>query len=57
LGGLRVHVGARVIGETGWRLRKAKSLLKLLALAPGHRLHRDALADLLTRGAASTSRR
>jgi predicted ATPase/DNA-binding SARP family transcriptional activator/DNA-binding CsgD family transcriptional regulator len=28
-------------------LRKAKSLLKLLALAPGHRLHREQLMDLL----------
>src|SRR3954454_3253245 len=30
-----------------WRLRKAKTLVKLLALAPGHRLHRDALLDEL----------
>src|SRR5436190_5723637 len=30
-----------------WRLRKAKTLVKLLALAPGHRLHRDAVVDVL----------
>ena len=30
-----------------WRLRKGKTLVKLLALAPGHRLHRDVLAETL----------
>jgi hypothetical protein len=33
LGGFRVSVGPRTIGEDAWRLKKAKSLLKLLALA------------------------
>ena len=33
LGGFRVSVGPRTIGEDVWRLKKAKSLLKLLALA------------------------
>jgi hypothetical protein len=32
--------GALTIGASGWRLRKARSLVKLLALARGHRLHR-----------------
>jgi DNA-binding SARP family transcriptional activator len=39
---------AAVAGEPGadrWRLRKAKTLVKLLALAPGHRLHREIVAD------------
>ena len=40
LGGFRVSVGTRVIGEGEWRLKKAGSLIKLLALAEGHRLHR-----------------
>src|SRR5215207_9041333 len=47
LGGFRVSVGSRIIGEDRWRLRKAASLLKLLALAPGHRLHREQAMDLL----------
>lgn len=47
LGGFRVAVGSRHIAETEWRLRKAQSLVKLLALAPGHRLHRDQVLDLL----------
>lgn len=47
LGGLRVSVGERPIAEAAWRLRKARTLLKLLALAPGHRLHREQLLDLL----------
>jgi predicted ATPase/DNA-binding SARP family transcriptional activator/DNA-binding CsgD family transcriptional regulator len=47
LGGFRVSVGSRTVGEDGWRLKKAKSLLKLLALAPGHRMHREQLAQWL----------
>src|SRR5215217_5371762 len=41
LGGFEVTVGARIIGEGAWRLRKAASLVKLLALAAGNRLHRE----------------
>lgn len=41
LGGFRVTVGDRLVPDEAWSLRKAASLLKLLALAPGHRLHRD----------------
>jgi predicted ATPase/DNA-binding SARP family transcriptional activator/DNA-binding CsgD family transcriptional regulator len=40
-------VGPRSIGEEEWRLKKAASLLKLLALAPGHRLHREQAMELL----------
>jgi DNA-binding SARP family transcriptional activator len=47
LGGFWVSVGARIVGESEWRLKKAKSLMKLLALAPGHRMHRERLMDLL----------
>src|SRR3712207_1565492 len=47
LGGFRVSVGPRTVGEDGWRLKKAKSLVKLLALAPGHRMHREQLAQWL----------
>jgi len=47
LSGFRVSVGRRTIGEDVWRLRKAKAIVKLLALAPGHRLHRERVLDLL----------
>ncbi len=47
LGGFRVTVGPRSIGEEEWRLKKAASLLKLLALAPGHRMHREQAMELL----------
>jgi predicted ATPase/DNA-binding SARP family transcriptional activator/DNA-binding CsgD family transcriptional regulator len=47
LGGFRVSVGSRTIGEDRWRLRKAAALVKLLALEPGHRLHRRRVTDLL----------
>ena len=40
-------MGSRSIGEEEWRLRKAASLIKLLALAPGHRLHREQAMELL----------
>src|SRR5699024_1645827 len=33
-----------------WRLRKARDLVKLLALAPGHRLHRDQAMEALWPG-------
>lgn len=47
LGGFRVSVGERSIGEESWRLKKAASLVKLLALEGGHRIHRERLMDLL----------
>jgi DNA-binding SARP family transcriptional activator len=50
LGGLRVSVGSRVIREDRWRSRKAAGLIKLLALAPGHRLRREQAMDLLWPG-------
>ena len=53
----RTHLAARRLpgfrGSQGpsrsdaWRLRKAASLVKLLALTPGHRLHRERAMDLL----------
>jgi len=47
LGGFQVWVGSRTIEENVWRLRKAASLVKLLALSPGHRLHREQVMDAL----------
>jgi hypothetical protein len=50
LGMFTVSVGHRSIGEKEWRLKKAGSLLKLLALAPGHRLRREQAMELLWPG-------
>jgi predicted ATPase/DNA-binding SARP family transcriptional activator len=47
LGGFSVTVRDRKVAESAWRLRKAVSLIKLLALAPGHRIHRERAMDLL----------
>jgi predicted ATPase/DNA-binding SARP family transcriptional activator len=47
LGGFEVTVADRPVAADAWRLRKAKTLVKLLALARGHRLHREALAAVL----------
>lgn len=50
LGGFRVSVNARDIPDSEWRLRKAKAVVKLLALAPGHRLQREQVLDSLWPG-------
>ena len=47
LGGFRVTVGTRQVDGAVWRLRKSSHLVKLLCLAPGHRLHREQMMDLL----------
>ncbi len=47
LGGFYVSVGSRVIGAGEWRLKKVRSLIKLLALAENHRLHREQIMNLL----------
>ncbi len=47
LGRFEVSVGSRIVGEEGWRLRKAAGLVKLLALASYHRLHREQAMELL----------
>jgi predicted ATPase/DNA-binding SARP family transcriptional activator/DNA-binding CsgD family transcriptional regulator len=52
LGGFRVSVGPRSIAGEAWRLRKAASLLKLLALAPGHRLPRERVMEVLWSGSS-----
>ena len=61
LGGFRVGVGSRIITQEAWRLRKAAALVKLLALARGHRLHREQAMEALwpeaNRRAASNSLR
>ena len=47
LGGFSVAVGDHVVADRAWRLRKAKALVKILALAPDRRVHRERLAELL----------
>ena len=47
LGTFCVSVGSQTIEQDRWRLRKAASLVKLLAIAPTHRLHREHVMDLL----------
>jgi hypothetical protein len=52
LGGFAATVDGVPVPATAWRLKKARELVKLLALAPGHRLHREQAMDLLWRDRA-----
>ena len=47
LDGFWVSVGSRSIGGDEWRLKNAGNLVKLLALAKDHRLHREQASGLL----------
>jgi DNA-binding SARP family transcriptional activator len=47
LGGFRVEVDGKPIPDEAWRQRKPAALVKLLALAPRHKLHREQLMDAL----------
>jgi predicted ATPase len=49
LGGFDASVDGVPVTESAWRLKKARELVKLLALAPGHRLHREQAMDVLWR--------
>ncbi len=57
LGGFEAAVDGEVVPDGAWRLKKARELVKLLALAPGHRLHREQVMDVLwrDRGAAAAA--
>ena len=57
LGGFEAAVDGEVVLADAWRLKKARELVKLLALAPGHRLHREQAMDVLwrDRGAAAAA--
>src|SRR4051794_4923455 len=46
-GAFAVQVGDEVVREGAWRLRKGKSLVKLLALSPERRVHRERAAEFL----------
>jgi predicted ATPase/DNA-binding SARP family transcriptional activator len=47
LGGFGVEVAGRAVDASRWRLTKARTVVKLLALDPAQRLHREYLLDLL----------
>jgi predicted ATPase/DNA-binding SARP family transcriptional activator len=47
LASFAVQVDGTPVPEDAWRLRKARALVKLLALAPGHRVHREQAVALL----------
>jgi predicted ATPase len=49
LGGFGVAVDGAPVPAGAWRLKKARELVKLLALANGFRLHRDQVLDALWR--------
>ncbi len=57
LGAFTITVGGHPIPDDAWRLRKAKTLIKLLALAPERRLHADRATELLWAGREEASAR
>jgi predicted ATPase/DNA-binding SARP family transcriptional activator len=55
LGGFTVVRDGPPVQAREWRLRKARTLVKLLALTPEQRLHRDVLLDVLWPGREPSS--
>jgi predicted ATPase len=49
LGGFSAVVDSRPVPDGAWRLKKARELVKLLALTPQHRLHREQAMDAFWR--------
>ncbi|MEO8693753.1 MAG: alpha/beta fold hydrolase [Acidimicrobiales bacterium] len=47
LGGFAVIIDGTCVDEAGWTRRNAASLVKLLALAPARRMHREQVIDAL----------
>ncbi|NMO49730.1 AAA family ATPase [Actinoplanes sp. TBRC 11911] len=56
LGGFRVEAAGHSVPAGEWRRSGATALVKLLALRPGHRLHREQVADLLWPDAPGAAR-
>lgn len=52
LGGFAAAVDGVPVPESAWRLKKARELVKLLALTRGHRMHREQAMDVLWRDRA-----
>jgi predicted ATPase/DNA-binding SARP family transcriptional activator len=53
LGDFAAQVNGRPVSDAAWRRRKARTLVKLLALAPDHVLHRDQLIEAMWPDTAS----
>jgi predicted ATPase/DNA-binding SARP family transcriptional activator len=47
MGGFQLEVAGHAVPDDAWRLRRAKTVIKLLALTPERRLHREQLAEAL----------
>ena len=47
MGGFQLEVSGAAVPDDAWRLRRAKTVIKLLALTPERRLHREQLAEAL----------
>ena len=47
LGGFRVAIGGQTVPAAAWRRKRAAAVVKLLALEPTHRLHREQITDAL----------
>ncbi|HEU4975526.1 MAG TPA: BTAD domain-containing putative transcriptional regulator [Baekduia sp.] len=47
LGGFSVEIGGVAVPDTAWRLRKARAIVKVAALASNRRVHRDVVCELL----------
>ncbi|HEX6347797.1 MAG TPA: BTAD domain-containing putative transcriptional regulator, partial [Candidatus Dormibacteraeota bacterium] len=47
MGGFRVEVDEQPVPEDRWRHRRGADLVKILALAPGHRLPREQVMEML----------
>ena len=47
LGRFGVRLGDRDVDDSAWPRRSASDLVKLLALAPGRRMHRERIVDAL----------
>jgi DNA-binding SARP family transcriptional activator len=50
LGGFRAEIAGSAVAEEAWRRSGASALVKLLAVTPGHRLHREQLTEILWPG-------
>src|SRR4051794_39951981 len=55
LGGFEIEVDGVAVPASVWRLKKARSLVKLLALSEGNSMHRDAVVDALWPGLKAAS--
>ncbi len=47
LGGFRVVISGKPMPDAAWRQKRAAAIVKLLALEPTHRLHRDQVTETL----------